>query len=284
MSATSSSPTRGSGPQRRGLLRRVRRQVHPGGAGRRRGRGRRRVREGQGRPRLRRRAERPAGQLHRPAQRRSPRCRGSPSTRAAPGSSSSARTSTTPARTRSTTCWARPCSPSGWARPASSPRPARASTASPPPPPAPSSASSAPSTWARSTPQRQALNVARMRMLGAEVVAVTSGSRTLKDAINEAFRDWVANVDRTHYLFGTVAGPHPFPRDGARLPPRHRRRGPPPDPGAGRPAAGRGRRLRRRRLQRHRPLPRVPPGRGRPPRRPARPPATASSPASTPPR
>ena len=59
--------------------------------------------------------------------------------------------------------------------------------------------------------KRQALNVARMRMLGAEVVAVTSGSRTLKDAINEAFRDWVANVDRTHYLFGTVAGPHPFP-------------------------------------------------------------------------
>ena len=59
--------------------------------------------------------------------------------------------------------------------------------------------------------ERQALNVARMRMLGAEVVPVTSGSRTLKDAINEAFRDWAANVDRTHYLFGTVAGPHPFP-------------------------------------------------------------------------
>lgn len=59
--------------------------------------------------------------------------------------------------------------------------------------------------------ERQALNVARMRMLGAEVVPVRSGSRTLKDAINEAFRDWVANVDRTHYLFGTVAGPHPFP-------------------------------------------------------------------------
>ena len=59
--------------------------------------------------------------------------------------------------------------------------------------------------------QRQALNVARMRMLGAEVIPVKSGSRTLKDAINEAFRDWVANVDRTHYLFGTVAGPHPFP-------------------------------------------------------------------------
>jgi tryptophan synthase beta chain len=60
--------------------------------------------------------------------------------------------------------------------------------------------------------RRQALNVARMRILGAEVVPVTSGSRTLKDAINEAFRDWVANVDRTHYLFGTVAGPHPFPQ------------------------------------------------------------------------
>jgi tryptophan synthase beta chain len=58
---------------------------------------------------------------------------------------------------------------------------------------------------------RQALNVARMRLLGAEVVAVTSGSRTLKDAINEALRDWVANVAGTHYLLGTVAGPHPFP-------------------------------------------------------------------------
>src|SRR5690625_1767678 len=60
--------------------------------------------------------------------------------------------------------------------------------------------------------ERQALNVARMQMLGAKVVPVTIGSRTLKDAINEAFRDWVANVDRTHYLFGTVAGPHPFPK------------------------------------------------------------------------
>lgn len=58
---------------------------------------------------------------------------------------------------------------------------------------------------------RQALNVARMRLLGAEVVAVTTGSRTLKDAINEALRDWVANVSTTHYLLGTVAGPHPFP-------------------------------------------------------------------------
>ena len=59
--------------------------------------------------------------------------------------------------------------------------------------------------------ERQALNVARMRLLGAEVVAVKAGSRTLKDAINEALRDWVATVDRTNYIFGTAAGPHPFP-------------------------------------------------------------------------
>ena len=59
--------------------------------------------------------------------------------------------------------------------------------------------------------KRQALNVARMKLLGAEVVAVTQGSRTLKDAINEAMRDWVTNVADTHYLLGTVAGPHPFP-------------------------------------------------------------------------
>lgn len=59
--------------------------------------------------------------------------------------------------------------------------------------------------------ERQALNVARMKLLGAEVIPVTSGSRTLKDAINEALRDWVTNVHNTHYLLGTVAGPHPFP-------------------------------------------------------------------------
>ena len=59
--------------------------------------------------------------------------------------------------------------------------------------------------------RRQALNVARMKLLGAEVVPVTAGSRTLKDAINEAMRDWVTNVADTHYLLGTVTGPHPFP-------------------------------------------------------------------------
>lgn len=60
--------------------------------------------------------------------------------------------------------------------------------------------------------QRQALNVYRMKLLGATVVPVTSGSRTLKDAMNEAMRDWVTNVDDTFYIIGTVAGPHPYPQ------------------------------------------------------------------------
>ena len=59
--------------------------------------------------------------------------------------------------------------------------------------------------------KRQSLNVYRMKLLGARVVAVTSGSRTLKDAMNEAMRDWVTNVDNTYYIIGTVAGPHPYP-------------------------------------------------------------------------
>jgi tryptophan synthase beta chain len=59
--------------------------------------------------------------------------------------------------------------------------------------------------------RRQALNVSRMRMLGAEVVPVTAGTRTLKDAMNEAFRDWVTSVGHTHYCIGSVGGPHPFP-------------------------------------------------------------------------
>jgi tryptophan synthase beta chain len=60
--------------------------------------------------------------------------------------------------------------------------------------------------------RRQALNVYRMKLLGAEVIPVTSGSRTLKDAMNEAMRDWVTNVDDTYYIIGTVAGPHPYPK------------------------------------------------------------------------
>lgn len=60
--------------------------------------------------------------------------------------------------------------------------------------------------------RRQALNVYRMKLLGAEVIPVTSGSKTLKDAMNEALRDWVTNVDNTFYIIGTVAGPHPYPK------------------------------------------------------------------------
>ncbi|HEY8200004.1 MAG TPA: tryptophan synthase subunit beta, partial [Actinomycetota bacterium] len=60
--------------------------------------------------------------------------------------------------------------------------------------------------------RRQALNVARMKLLGAEVVPVASGSQTLKDAINDALRDWVTNVESTHYVIGSVVGPHPFPK------------------------------------------------------------------------
>jgi tryptophan synthase beta chain len=66
--------------------------------------------------------------------------------------------------------------------------------------------------------ERQAPNVFRMRLLGAEIVPVTSGSGTLKDAMNEALRDWVTNVEDTFYIIGTAAGPHPLPGDGPRLP------------------------------------------------------------------
>ena len=59
--------------------------------------------------------------------------------------------------------------------------------------------------------KRQSLKVYRMKLLGAQVIPVNSGSRTLKDALNEAMRDWVTNVDNTHYIIGTVAGPHPYP-------------------------------------------------------------------------
>ena len=58
---------------------------------------------------------------------------------------------------------------------------------------------------------RQSVNVYRMKLLGAEVVSVNSGTKTLKDALNEALRDWVTNVDDTHYIIGSVAGPHPYP-------------------------------------------------------------------------
>jgi len=59
--------------------------------------------------------------------------------------------------------------------------------------------------------KRQAINVYRMKLLGATVIPVESGSKTLKDALNEAMRDWVTNIDNTFYIIGTVAGPHPYP-------------------------------------------------------------------------
>ena len=97
--------------------------------------------------------------------------------------------------------------------------------------------------------KRQALNVSRMEFLGAEVVPVTAGQATLKEAINEAMRDWVTNVRSTHYVLGTAYGSHPYPDDGAGLSSRHRRRGPPADAPARRAAAGLAYCLRRRRKQ-----------------------------------
>jgi tryptophan synthase beta chain len=96
---------------------------------------------------------------------------------------------------------------------------------------------------------RQRLNVFRMELLGAEVRPVDSGSRTLKDAINDAIRDWVTNVRTTHYLLGSALGPHPYPRIV-----RDFQRGQSADPGHRRPPARCAGGLRRRWLQRHRPV------------------------------
>ena len=122
--------------------------------------------------------------------------------------------------------------------------------------------------------ERQKPNVFRMRLLGAELKPVTAGNATLKDAMNEALRDWVTNVENTYYLIGTAAGPHPYPamvRDFQSVIGREAReqilggRGPP---------ARRAGCLHRRRLQRHRPVPSLP-------RRPPRSRSTASRPAAT---
>ncbi len=86
---------------------------------------------------------------------------------------------------------------------------------------------------------RQALNVFRMKLLGAEVVPVDAGTGTLKDAINEAIRDWVTDVADTHYVIGSAVGPHPYPSIVRELPVGDRPRGPRADPRAGRAAAGR---------------------------------------------
>ena len=106
--------------------------------------------------------------------------------------------------------------------------------------------------------ERQKPNVLRMKMLGAEVRGVSSGSRTLKDAMNEALRDWVTNVADTFYCIGTVAGPHPYPamvRDFQSIIGRETRE---QMHGRRRPPAGFADRLHRRRLQRHGPVPPVP--------------------------
>ena len=102
--------------------------------------------------------------------------------------------------------------------------------------------------------ERQKPNVFRMKLLGAEVRAVTSGAATLKDAMNEALRDWVTNVEDTFYIIGTAAGPHPYPamvRDFQSVIGKEARA----DPRARRQIAGCGGRVHRRRLQRHRPIP-----------------------------
>ncbi len=102
--------------------------------------------------------------------------------------------------------------------------------------------------------ERQKPNVFRMKLLGAEVKPVTSGASTLKDAMNEALRDWVANVEDTYYLIGTVAGPHPYPmmvRDFQSVIGGEDKE----QPGGGRRTAGCRGRLHRWRLQRDRPVP-----------------------------
>ena len=106
--------------------------------------------------------------------------------------------------------------------------------------------------------ERQKPNVFRMNLLGAKVVPVQSGARTLKDAMNEALRDWVTNVDDTFYCIGTAAGPHPYPamvRDFQCVIGEETRDA---DDGRRRPPAGFAVRLHRRRLQRHRPVPSLP--------------------------
>ena len=104
---------------------------------------------------------------------------------------------------------------------------------------------------------RQAPNVFRMQLLGTEVRGVESGSQTLKDAINEAIRDWVTNVDDTYYLLGSALGPAPLPHHGARFSSGHWPRNARANFRSGRPSAGQHCGLRGWRLQRHRHFPRL---------------------------
>ena len=100
--------------------------------------------------------------------------------------------------------------------------------------------------------RRQRPNVERMRLLGAEVVGVEAGARTLKEAVSAAIRDWVGNVETTHYVIGSAVGPAPYPALVRDLQRAHRRRGARAAARGGRPAAGPRDRLRRRRLERDR--------------------------------
>ena len=99
--------------------------------------------------------------------------------------------------------------------------------------------------------KRQALNVFRMELMGAKVIPVKSGTRTLKDAMNEALRDWVANVRDTYYLIGIGSRPAPVSPDGPRLPVRYRERGAPPGDEKGGTAPGHDRCLCWRRIECH---------------------------------
>ncbi len=201
------------------------------------------------RPGLSRRGRAPRPHLHGAAVADHPRRRAS---RRTSGSTSSARISTTRARTRSTTRSGRSCSRGGSARRGSSPRRA------------PGQHGVATATacarfglecvvfMGSEDMRRQAPNVERMHLMGATVVPVEFGTRTLKEATSEAIRDWITNVETTHYVIGSCVGPGPVPGDRARAAGRDRPRGARAAArGRGR-AAGGGRRLRRRRLERDR--------------------------------
>jgi tryptophan synthase beta chain len=113
--------------------------------------------------------------------------------------------------TRSTTAWDRDCLRHAWVKRGSLPKRAQGSTAWQQQRCVHCWGWNATSTWGEEDIRRQELNLFRMKLLGARVIPVSSGSRTLKDAINEAMRDWVTNVRTTYYMLGSVLGPHPYP-------------------------------------------------------------------------
>ena len=241
-------------PRGDGAVRGVRRAVHPRDAGPGVRRARRGLPRGVGRPGVPGRARPAAARLRRAARRCSTRrSRLSERARVPPAAQAGG---PQPHRLPQDQQRARPgaAGPADGQAAAWSPRPAPASTAWPPPPPPRCSGSSASSTWARSTWSARRSTSSACACSAPRCGRRRPGSRTLKDAINEAMRDWVATVETSHYLLGSVMGPHPYPwmvrelhrviGDEAReqcralLGPRPRRR----------------HRVRRRRLERHRPL------------------------------